>query len=75
MVALDSVVDLHGVYPAHQRSVADELLDAFVRGAFAVEPRKDCPRVQADGHSGSRERSSSRRRAMPLCANRPPSPG
>jgi hypothetical protein len=36
VVALDPVVDLYGVHPAHQRPVADELLDAVVRGLLAI---------------------------------------
>jgi hypothetical protein len=73
LVTRHSVIDLHEVDPAHHRTIAKRLLDPGERRLLPVQPGQDSPRVQADAHRGSRARSSSRRAAMPVFANRPPS--
>jgi hypothetical protein len=73
LVTRYSVVDLYEVDPAHRRAIRKRALDPRERGLLAVQPGKDGPRIQADAHRGSRARSSSRRAAMPVFANRPPS--
>jgi hypothetical protein len=73
LVARDSVIDLHEVDPAHHRSPCEQPLNSGECGLLTIQPGKDGPRVEADVHRGSRARSSSRRAAIPVFANRPPS--
>ncbi len=74
LIAGQPVVDLYQVDPAHHRAICEQLPDPGERWLLAVQPREDRPGVQADAHRGSRARSSSRRAAIPVFANRPPSP-
>jgi hypothetical protein len=67
------VVDLYEVDPAHHRAIRKRALHTGERRLLAIQPGKDGPRIQADAHRGSCARSSSRRAAMPVFANRPPS--
>ena len=43
------------------------------RRLLAIQPRKHRPGIQTHAHRGSRARSSSKRAAIPVFANRPPS--
>jgi hypothetical protein len=73
LVTSHPVVDLYEVDPAHDRASREQLLNPGERPLLAVQPSKDRPGVQADAHRGSRARSSSRRAAIPVFENRPPS--
>lgn len=73
VIASHSAVDLNEVDPAHDRAIREQLLEPRERGLLAVQPSEDHPRVEADAHRGSRARSSSRRAAIPVFENRPPS--
>jgi hypothetical protein len=73
LVTRYSVIDLHEVDPAHHRASRKRVLNPGERRLLAIQPGKDCPGIQTDAHLGSRARSSSRRAAIPVFANRPPS--
>jgi hypothetical protein len=73
LVTRYSVIDLHEVDPAHYRAIRKRVLNPGERRLLAIQPSKDCPGIQTDAHRGSRARSSSRRAAIPVFANRPPS--
>lgn len=73
MIASDSTVDLDEVHPAHQWPLRTQFLDPRLSGFFPVQPGKHRPGVQTYAHLGSRVRSSSRRAAIPVPENRPPS--
>jgi hypothetical protein len=73
LVTRHSVVDLHQIDPAHHRTIDKRLFNPGKRRLLPIQPGEDGPGIQADAHRGSRARSSSRRAAMPVFANRPPS--
>lgn len=75
LIALHAVVDLNQIDPARQGSIRKDSIDAGDCGLFSVQLGQDRPGVQTDAHRGSRARSSSRRLAMPVFANRPPKRG
>ncbi len=74
LIARHTVVDLDQVNPAHHWAICEQLPNPGKRRLLAVQPGEDRPGVQAGAHRGSRARSSSRRAAIPVFANRPPSP-
>jgi hypothetical protein len=73
LITRHSVVDLHQVHPAHDRAIRKRFLNPRERWLLSIQPSEDRPRVQADAHRGSRARSLSRRSAIPVFENRPPS--
>jgi hypothetical protein len=73
LVTRYSVIDLHEVDPAHHRAIRKRVLNPGERRLLAIQPGKDCPGIQTYAHRGSRARSSIRRAAIPVFANRPPS--
>lgn len=73
VVALDAVVHLDQVDPAHQGPGVKQILDPSVGRFVAVESGEDRPGVETDAHRGSAARSSRSRSVMPLRRKRPPS--